>query len=487
MLVGKTKNFYVNTYSRHSGVTGSSYLNSVHWPDGRNVRFLLDAGAAQGKDNNGFFNCFFPYNTGKISFIIVTHGHFDHQGLLPVVVRQGFTGPIFTHFATANLMNVSLYDSCHIADPFSGQNLCDENEVEKTLDLLVGCCTKRVLKPDKNIRIIFYSNGHLVGAVLTLVVITCPGEDDITLLFTGDYKDSNIFFNVETPPISVRNLPISAIFCESTYGDVDSTNPIFKKCVQRNSVEALKNGKTIIYPAFSQGRAQEILYYIKMWKSKGIIPDYTPVYLDGRTAQEFTMKYMYNDLGIKKMMKNFTPKGLKFVPRTRDRMLYRQNLMESPTPKIIVSSGGMASYGAVTNYIKHYMSRNDALIHLLGYCSPDSQGYKLLTTPEGESLTFCGETSKKMCSVLKTAEMSAHAPRNKLLALLNSFPYTKSIVINHGEAETKKNFREYLLENLNLASELSEEQVVISGPEVAFRIESTGIVDKFATNFESIL
>ena len=83
--------------------------------------------------------------------------------------------------------------------------------------------------------------------------------------------------------------------------------------------------------------------------------------------------------------------------------------------------------------------------------------------------------------------MSAHAPRNKLLALLNSFPYTKSIVINHGEAEIKKKFREYLLENLNLASELSEEQVVISGPEVAFRIESTGIVDKFATNFESIL
>ena len=72
MLVGKTKNFYVNTYSRHSGVTGSSYLNSVHWPDGRNVRFLLDAGAAQGKDNNGFFNCFFPYNTGK-SVLLLLH------------------------------------------------------------------------------------------------------------------------------------------------------------------------------------------------------------------------------------------------------------------------------------------------------------------------------------------------------------------------------------------------------------------------------
>ena len=184
MHVGKNNKFYADAYFRHSGVTGSCILNSVHWPSGRNVRFIVDAGAAQGIDNKGFYNLYFPYNTEKISFAILTHGHHDHQGMLPVVIRQGFRGPIFCHYATSTLMNISLYDSCRIEDSYTGEPLCSQNEVEKTLDKLVGCCYKRILKPDKNIRVVFYTNGHLVGAVLTLVVITCPGEEDITLLYT---------------------------------------------------------------------------------------------------------------------------------------------------------------------------------------------------------------------------------------------------------------------------------------------------------------
>lgn len=483
MEIGKTKNFYVDVYSRHKKVTGSCFLNSVHWPDGRNVRFLVDAGAAQGKDNNGFYNCFFPFNAGKISFIILTHGHHDHQGLLPVVVRQGFHGPIFTHYATANLMNISLYDSCTISDPYSNEPLCTQNEVERTLDLLVGCCTKRILKPDKNIRIVFYTNGHLVGAVLTLVVITCPGEEDISLIYTGDYKDSNVFFNVETPPKQARELKISALFCESTYGDVDSTNPMFKKCLETNTVQALKEGKTVVYPAFAQGRYQEVLYDINMWKRKGSIPEDTPVYADGKSSQEFTMRYMYNDLGIKKLMTNFLPKGIQFVPRTRDRMRYRREIMENSTPKIIIAPGGMASYGPIQSYISHYLSRNDALIHMLGYCSPDSKGYQLLNTPSGEKISYNGQQYIKLCDVKKTAEKSGHPPRNMLLNLIKCFPYTKSIVINHGEEETQQKFREYLLEHLDLP----EEAIVRASPEVAYRIQSDGIVDWLPTNFESIL
>lgn len=483
MQIGKSKKIYVNVYSRHSGVTGSCFLNSVHFPNGKNIRFLVDAGAAQGSDNKGFYNCFFPYNTGKISFIILTHGHHDHQGLLPVAVRQGFTGPIFSHYATSQLMYISLYDSCKIADQYSGQPLCTQNEVEKTLDMCVGCTYKKILKPDKNIRIVFYSNGHLVGAVLTLVVISYPGEEDITLLYTGDYKESNIFFNVELPPKQVRDLPISAFFTEATYGDVDSTNLMFEKCLEKNTVQALKEGKTVLYPAFAKGRCQEILYYIKMWKNKKIIPEATPVYLDGKSAQEYTTSYMYNDLGIKKMMKNFVPKGLNYIPKTKDRSQYRRKIMESDIPKIIISSGGMASYGPITNYIDYYLSRNDALIHLLGYCSPETQGHRLLSTPLGEKIIYNGHEHQKGCLVEKTSELSGHAPRNKLFNLIKHFPNTRSIIINHGEQQIKQSYKEYLLER----TELSEEMIEISGPEVAFRIESTGIVDKIPTNFELIL
>lgn len=483
MKISKSEKFYVDVYSRHRGVTGSCHLNSVHWPDGRNVRFLVDAGAAQGKDNVGFYNCFFPFNAGKLSFIILTHGHHDHQGLLPAVVRQGFQGPIFTHYATSNLMNVSLYDSCKIADPNSGQPLCTQSEVEKTLDKVVGCHLKRILKPDKNIRIVFYHNGHLVGAVLTLIVITCPGEEDINLIYTGDYKDNNIFFNVEMPPKQVRELNISAFFCESTYGDVDSTDPRFEKCLEKNTVQALKDGKTVIYPAFAQGRYQEVLYDIKMWKKKGIIPAHTPVFADGGTSQEFTMRYRYNDLGIKKIMQDFLPKDVKFVPRTKDRMSYRREIMNMTQPKIIIAPGGMVSYGPIQKYVNYYISRDDALIHLLGYCSPESKGHELLTTPAGQTINYNGVEQIKKCDVLRTSEKSGHATRNKLLNLIKWFPNTKSIVINHGEVEVQSMFREYLLENLKLP----EEQIVTVAPEIAYRINSSGICDVLSTNFESIL
>lgn len=482
MEIGKNKNFYVNAYSRHGGVTGSCFLLSAHWPDGKNVRFLVDAGAAQGEDNNEYYNCFFPFNAGKIKFIILTHGHHDHQGLLPVVVRQGFRGPIFTHYANSTLMETSLYDSCKIADAFTNRPLCQRSEVEATLDLIVGCSTKKIIKPEKNIRIVFYTNGHLVGAVLTLVVITCPGEEDINLIFTGDYKDNNIFFNVEMPPRQVRELKISAMFCESTYGDVDSTNPMFAKCLQSNTAQALKEGKTVVYAAFAQGRYQEALYNIKMWKKKGIIPESTPVYADGKSSQEFTVKYMYNELGIKKIMKNFVPRDTKFVPRSRERMQYRQSIMKKSGPKIIIAPGGMASYGPVQNYITNYLPKSDALIHLLGYCSPESQGYRLLNTPVGEKLMYSGVELTKYCDVAKTAEMSSHAPRNKLLNLIKMFPETKSVIINHGEEETKRKFREYLLDNLSLP----EEEIIISSPDMAYRIESRGVVDQIKSNIETI-
>ena len=483
MEIGKSKGFYANAYLRHGGVTGSCIFISAHWPTGKNVRFFVDAGAAQGEDNNEFYNSFFPFNTGKISFGILTHGHHDHQGLLPVVVRQGFNGPIFTHYANKILMNTSLYDSCKIADPFTGRPLSTRNEVEATLDLVVGCTTKRILKPEKNIRIVFYTNGHLVGAVLTLVVISCPGEDDINLIFTGDYKDNNIFFNVEMPPKQARELNISAMFCESTYGDVDSTNPMFTKCLEANTAAALKAGKTVVYAAFAQGRYQEALYDIKMWKKKGSIPENTLVYADGKSSQQFTVDYMYQDLGIKKIMKNFVPKDTRFVPRTRDRMEYRKAIMKNNDPKIIIAPGGMASYGPIQEYINNYISRSDALIHLLGYCSPTSQGYKLLNAESGEKVMYSGIEHVKYCDVKRTAEMSSHAPRNKLLNLIKTFPYTKSIIINHGDEETKRKFREYLLDNLALP----EEEIVVSSPDIGYRIEPNGIVEQFVSNIEILI
>ena len=483
MLIGKSDNFYAHRYCRHNLVTGSNFLYSVHWPNGENVRFFFEAGAKQGEDDIGFFNGFFPFNAGKISFGIITHNHFDHVGLLPVIVRQGFKGPIFTSYPTASLMDISLYDSATIVDKDLGRTLANIDEVEKTLGQVVGCAFRRRIKPHKNITVTFFSNGHIVGAVLTLIVITCPGEEPITILHTGDYKDKNIFFNVTLPPKAVRDLEISNIVCESTYGDVDSTNPMFEKCLAKNTAKALKEGKTVLYPTFAQGRHQEVLYDIKVWKESGVIPENTLVVVDGKSSQEYNARYMYSPVGIKSDMRDFIPKGTTFIPRSRDRAIYRKKIIEDSRPKIILAPGGMGSYGPVTSYISEFIPRNDVLIHALGYCAPDSTMYKLLNTKSGEKIAYNGKHLTKHCSVMKTAEKSSHSPRNVLLRLIQYFPKTKSISINHGELEKQESFKEYLLEHLSIP----EDQITIADSQTGIRIESSGITRTFNTFFESIL
>lgn len=348
----------------------------------------------------------------------------------------------------------------------------------------MGCTYKRHIKPHKNITIAFFSNGHLVGSVLTLIVITCPGKEEITILHTGDYKDNNIFFNVELPPKQVRDLNISNIVCESTYGDVDSNNLMFIKCLASNTAEALKNGKTVLYPTFSQGRHQEVLFDLKMWRNQGVIPKDTLIVIDGKSSQEYNARYMYSDLGIKKIMRNFMPKENTFhIPRSKDRAIYRRRVIEDPRPKVILAPGGMGSYGPVSDYISEFIPRNDVLIHALGYCSPDSTMFKLLNAEDGKTVRYNGKEMIKHCSVLKTAEKSSHSPRNKLLQLIRYFPNTKSISINHGDRNVQFLFRNYLLEHLNLP----EDQIVVSDSETAVKIESSGITDCFQTHFKSIL
>ena len=137
-------------------VVERSFFYSVHWPDGENVRFFLDAGAFQGV-NNSYLNGYFPFKAEKLSFGIVTHVHFDHVGLLPVIVRQGFKGKIYSSYGTANLLDVALADTVKIEHKQLGRTIATAEEVEETLEKTVGCAYRKIIKPHKNIKIIFFN------------------------------------------------------------------------------------------------------------------------------------------------------------------------------------------------------------------------------------------------------------------------------------------------------------------------------------------
>lgn len=478
MLIQESKDYYVDVFSRSSGVTGSCILNSVHFPNGQNYRFLIDCGMFQGESEQKILNEVVPFNTQKINSVFITHNHIDHVGLLPLLVKQEYNNPIFTTYATSRLIDVALYDSCRIKDYSLGETLYSRDDVQKTLDMMVGCCYKKIIKLHKNIHVVMYSNGHLLGAAVILVKISYPGRENINLLYTGDYNNKNKFFNVERLPQEVRNLNISALFTESTYGNMDSTDPLLKPCLQDNIIQAIKEGKTVVLPAFSQGRYQEVLLLCKLMQNKGLLSETIPIYGDGYTGQEYTRRYIYGDLGVKKLAQNFLPKNFHMIDR-KDRKAIREKIIRDTNPKIIISPGGMGNYGSIQKYISSYISRDDALIHYLGYCSPESNASKLINAKYGEEVVYSGICYTKKCDVKWTGELSAHAKRNELLEFTKDLNNLKSILITHGEPSVRMEYAQYLHEHLN-------ESIIIGtlDPDYAYRINENGIAKTFPSHFQ---
>lgn len=478
MLIQQSKDYYVDVYSRSSSVTGSCTLLSAHFPNGKNFRFLVDCGMFQGGDETGKLNQVIPFNTEKINSVFVTHNHIDHVGLLPLLVKEGYQNAIFAPYATSRLVDIALYDSCRIKDFTLGDTLYEKSDVEKTLDLIVGSCYKRIMKPHKNVHVTFYSNGHLVGAAIVLVQISYPGREDINLVFTGDYNNKNLFFNAERLPQKVRNLNIAALFTESTYGDMDSTDPSLRPCVVDNTIQAIEAGKTVVYPAFSQGRYQEMLTYLKVMQTKGKLPENVQIWGDGYTGQEYTKRYLYSDLGIKKFSRNFLPKNFHSVSG-KDKRDIRERIISSREPKIIIAPGGMGHYGSIQKYISNLIGRDDVLIHYLGYCTPESKAGALIDAKDGDEVTYAGMSYIKKCDIQWTGELSAHAKRDELLTFTKDFSNLNSVLITHGEPDVRKSYASYLHENLDESVKIG-----ILDPDYAYRINENGIQETFPSHFQ---
>ena len=470
---------YVHIYTRSSGVTGSCMLVSVHFSNKKNVRFLLDCGSFQGLEEKAFLNEVIPFNTHKIRFALITHTHIDHTGLLPLLVKQGFSNNIYMTIPTYNIIDIPLKDACRINNMDSFTSTYTVKDLEKAFSLMVGVPFKKTFKPCKDISVTFYKNGHIVGAAIVEVIINDPTGEDIRLLFTGDYNNKNIFLNLEPLPISSKEKPYSCVICESTYGDIDSTDPIFTPCIVRNLSRALNDGLNVVSPSFGIGRTQEVLYLAKCAQKRKLLPKDTQFYLVGGTAQEATRRFQYSNLDIKNDMRRFLPYNFHIL-KGKQTFSKIQTIFDSPHPSVIIGPSGMADAGGIKNVTEQAIPRNDIFIQLTGYCSPISKGYELLNTPNGDTMLYGGIPVKKGCQVSISKEISSHAKRDDLVRFLSKELTAKSILVTHGEPNTRMNFSEYLL-----ARKVTS-QVGILNPDYAFEIDANGIRETFPTKFQLV-
>lgn len=457
---------YVDIRGYNDGVTGSCNRNTVHFSDGEVFRFLVDHGMYQGEGHKGIeYND--SVNPEKIDAILLTHTHLDHDGALPVFVRHGYNKNIYMSDASAAVIDIGLLDSYNIMKrdaKLKGRPiLFAEKDIEQTLNQIKSVKYEQTVHIHDNITVTFFNNGHLIGASVILVQIDDP-RGIINLLYMGDYKPDNIFLDINPFPSWVYALPNLTIISESTYGSTNSCD--VKHHWEDDIVEACSRNQLIFNCAFGQGRAQELMFRIRMLQDEGKIPKDYPVKIDGKTTSAYTFRYLdrSNIIKIKENALNFLPYNVQFVDdKTRPTILNIRNRA------IIISTSGMGSNGPAATYIPHYLSNPNALIYIPGYASEGTLARKILEADYSELVHFKdGSSTVKNAEVKWTGEFSSHAPADVLIEFYNMFS-PMSILFTHGEPEKKEILEE------RTRRETGIKKTGILGMGYVYRVDSYGI------------
>lgn len=471
--MGQKERFYADIMATHPGVTGSCHLVVVKLPNFETIRFVVDCGLFQ-EEGTERLNEELPFDPKKLHFCLVTHNHVDHIGRLPLLVKKGFCNKIYATAATCKLMPMALTDSLKVLTNTAKRNnkkaLYNENNVRDTFDLFDPCEYQETIYVHDNVKVTFFKNGHLVGAALILVQVTFPGFDDLNLLFTGDYNNKNMFFDVPPLPNWVLELPLTVIQ-EATYGDKDSN--IMVKSFERNILKTIRKNGTALVPVFSLGRTQEILYLLKMMQKSGKLNPEIPIFLDGKLAIQYTRLYIKNGLGNKEEMKDFLPENFTMVVSKEKRV----QVLYGTKPKIVLTTSGMGSYGPAQVYIPEYISRRNVLIQFTGYTADGTLGAKLKNAKTGKTVTVGGIVVQKLAKVEYTTEFSAHAKADEMIAFLKQFKNLNLVLVNHGDPDVKEQFAQRILQEIN------PKRVGVEGREILFRINPYKLVKTMSTKF----
>lgn len=432
-FMGSRERFFYEMTSLNPEVTGSCHLVTVHYPDGRRTNFAVDCGLYQEKTYNELNAKSFPFDCESIEFVLITHNHADHMGRLPYLIKGGYKGKIYTTVETSRMMPIALRDSFKIgkedAKKHDRKMPYEESDMLEAITRMVSCKFKEVEYIDRNIKTTFFMNGHLLGASMILVQISYPGEEDINIFFTGDYKPSNVFFDVEDVPRWVYKLPIT-IVAESTYGYMDTTE--VKYHMEDDLEYAIKQGKTIVISVFAQGRAQEVLYMLKDMQKHGRLSKSVRIRLDGNLACAYTQIYQTSELLIECGKEDFLPENFQYVNKEN-----REEVLMYQGQQIILSTSGMMDHGPAQFYLEKFIERSNVLIYIPGYTSPDTLGYKLQNPKDGK-VTINGKEYVMRAEVKTTNECSSHAKADEIIELLQRFDHPLLILFNHGQKEVKK-------------------------------------------------
>jgi metallo-beta-lactamase family protein len=438
-------------------VTGSKHLIITE----KGTQVLLDCGLYQGMgEQTDERNRNAELDASAIEAVILSHGHIDHCGNLPYLVKQGFKGKIYCTPPTKDVADVLLKDSAQIQKSDAEfinkkkkkrnaglvEPLYSVEDAEKCLSLFETVDFHTDFQVNDEISFYFSENGHLTGSAAVSIAIK-EGNTVTRLAFTGDigrYCDPIL----KAPAVFQQ---ADYIICESTYGDRShgDREDIEKKLLDimiKTCVE--KKGKLII-PAFSLGRTQEIIFLLDKLANKKLLPD-IPVYVDSPMSVKATVimrkhTESFNEELRAYIKKDPDPFGFPNLQYIEEKSESRQ-LNEMQEPCVIISSSGMADAGRIQHHLCYTIADEKNTVLLTGYCAPGSLGGKLL---RGEKQVRIFEYLFEVRAEIRSIQsLSAHADYNEMIRFLScqNKKLVKKLFLVHGEDDAKEIFKERLIE-----------------------------------------
>ncbi len=441
---------------------------SCHYLEVGKTHLLVDCGMEQGV--NVFENCALPVEEAMIDYVLVTHAHVDHTGLLPQLYAKGFRGKIYATEATADLCSIMLRDCAHIqmqeaewkmrkakrhAGAQAYEPLYTMEDAEETIRRIIPCPYEKRISVCEGVEIRFTDIGHLLGSA-SIEVWASEGGVCKKLVFSGDIG------NVDQPLLRDPQPTKSAdyVIMESTYGDRrhSDSKPDYIAQLAGILQETFDRGGNVVIPSFAVGRTQEMLYFIRAIKQQGLVTGHGdfPVYVDSPMAVEATGVFMRNEAScfdeealalVRQRINPISFRGLRLSISSEE----SKAINFDETPKVILSASGMCDAGRIRHHLKHNLWRPECTILFVGYQSMGTAGRALV---EGASeLKLFGETVDVRARIRTLAGISGHADKDGLIRWITGFEEKPArVFVVHGEDRVTMSFADCLRDEYGLSA-----------------------------------
>ncbi|ADE36278.1 beta-CASP ribonuclease aCPSF1 [Methanohalophilus mahii] len=402
-------------------------------------KIMIDCGVNVGSDDDMTPYLYIPevQPLNQIDAVVITHAHLDHQGLVPLLYKYGYDGPIYCTHPTRDLMVLLELDFIDVAAKDGKRIPYESADVRNALKHSIVLEYEEVTDIAPDIKLTFHNAGHIIGSAVSHFHI---GDGLHNVVITGDFKyGPTRLFNP-----AVNKFPrVETVITESTYGASNSMQPALKdaeKNLQRIIKETIDRQGVVLIPAFAVGRSQEVMIVIEEAIRKGII-DEVPVYLDGMiweaTAIHATYpEYLNNDLRRLIFQKGQNP-FLSECFKPVDSNELRRNIIENPHPCVILSTSGMMSGGPVMEYFKAFAPNERNTLVFVGYQADGTLGRRIQKGWKEIPLSSGGKGSETVLMNMDVEIVdgfSGHSDRKQLMEFFKRMkPQPERVFTEHGD------------------------------------------------------